>query len=88
LQALGGISMLTKYQGSIMSLLCAVFPEYEWLPWRFDTLPGSYWEDTKNQRKFVEWAAKQLNIKEMSDWYHISYKVTVTIKSNTKISGI
>jgi hypothetical protein len=32
----------------------------------------------KNQRKFMDWAGNQLNIKEMSDWYNITTKVTVS----------
>jgi hypothetical protein len=67
--------LLTKYHGSPLQLLSEVFPEYEWLPWKFDKCPDNYWNDEKNQRKFFDWAAKQLNIKEMSDWYNVTYKV-------------
>jgi hypothetical protein len=52
-----------------------VYPEYEWLPWKFKICPKNYWEDVNNQRRFMEWSARQLNIKEMSDWYNVSLKV-------------
>jgi hypothetical protein len=31
----------------------------------------------KNQRKFMDWAAKQLNVAEMTDWYQISSQVKI-----------
>jgi hypothetical protein len=64
-----------KYNGSPSQLLSTLFPDYEWLPWKFDKCPANYWDDVNNQRKFMEWAAKELNIKEMSDWYNINYEV-------------
>jgi hypothetical protein len=72
---LGGNSLLKKYNGSTSLLLSAIYPEYEWLPWKFDRCPVSFWDDVNNQRKFVDWAEKQLNIQEMSDWYKITAKV-------------
>jgi hypothetical protein len=53
-----------------------VYPEYDWLPWKFNKCPPSYWEIVNNQKRFMEWAAKELDIKEKSDWYKVSSKVT------------
>jgi hypothetical protein len=53
-----------------------LLPEYEWLPWKFVRLQNNYWNDVNNQRKFLDWASKELKIKEMSDWYYVSIKVT------------
>jgi hypothetical protein len=72
----GGMPLRAKYNGSISLLLSNLYPEYDWLPWRFTFCPQSYWNDLKNQRKFVEWAGNQLNIKEMSDWYKVTTRVT------------
>jgi hypothetical protein len=55
-----------------------VFPEYNWLPWKFEKASNGYWGTFQNQRKFIDWAGKQLKIKEMSDWYNVSAKVTET----------
>jgi hypothetical protein len=55
-----------------------MYPEKEWLPWKFVSCPLEYWNDVNNQTKFVEWAAKQLKIKEMSDWYNVTLKVVIT----------
>jgi hypothetical protein len=71
---IGGGSLLTLYNTSPSLLLATVYPNYEWLPWKFDVAPKHYWESLENQRKFLSWAGKQLNIKNMSDWYHVSQK--------------
>jgi hypothetical protein len=49
-----------------------MYPYYNWLPWKFPEFPVEYWDDLKNQRKFMDWAARQLNI---DDWYKVSIKV-------------
>ena len=64
-----------KYNNSPINLLSSVYPEYEWLPWKFEKSPNHFWEDVNNKRKFMDWAGKQLNIKDMSDWYKVSVKV-------------
>jgi hypothetical protein len=41
-----GLSMFTKYGMSIYRALKAAYPEYNWLPWKFDVLPtGSFRKD-------------------------------------------
>jgi hypothetical protein len=74
---IGGKALIDlKYNSSPSQLLAEVHPEYDWLPWRFEKCPRNYWDDMKNQRKFMDWASKQLDIKDMSDWYKLTYKVT------------
>jgi hypothetical protein len=52
-----------------------VFPGYDWLPWKFLQTPNNYWDELKNKKKFVEWAGKQLGIKQYSDWYKVTTEV-------------
>jgi hypothetical protein len=52
-----------------------LYTDFEWFPWKFDKCPQNYWDDVKNQRKFMEWAANELKIKENSGWYSIAVKV-------------
>jgi hypothetical protein len=77
---LGAIYLLSKYNRSPSLLLSNLYPEYEWLPWRFQKCPNNYWNNINNHKKFVEWASKELNIKEMSDWYKVSIQVTHDLK--------
>ena len=80
---MGGSSLLLKYDNSLSKLLSAVYPEYEWDMSRFVHRPRNYWSDETNQKKWMDWAGKELKIKEMSDWYHVSTQV----KSGVLICG-
>ena len=70
-----GRNLINIHNGSLQQTLSAVYPEYEWLPWKFARSPQKYWSEKKNQRKFMEHAGKELGIKDMSDWYKVSIKV-------------
>jgi hypothetical protein len=65
----------THYRGSPSLLLATIFPEYQLLPWKFTVAPKNLWSKIENQKKFMNWAAEQLNIKEPSDWYTKTAKV-------------
>jgi hypothetical protein len=71
--------LFRKYNESLPNLLKDVYPEYDWLPWKFEKVPLLFWDDIKNQQKFVKWAEKELKIKEMSDWYKVSVIVCVAL---------
>ena len=58
-------------------MLSTVYPDHNWLPWKFNAVPKHYWREMKNQKQYLEWAGKQLNTKEMSDWYKIKNEVCV-----------
>jgi hypothetical protein len=73
---IGGTLLSTKYNDSPATLLATVYPENEWLPWRFVFCPSSFWSEVKNQRNFMDWVGKQLGINDMSDWYRVSKEVT------------
>jgi hypothetical protein len=73
----GGLSLLVKeYGGSPSKLITSCYPEYNWDMWKFDTCAHRFWEDLKNQRKFLEDVAKELNFNEMSDWYKMTQRVS------------
>ena len=74
LRKLGGARLL-GIKSSYMDVLIEAFPEYNWLPWKFEKSPKNYWNDIKNVRKFMEWAGKELGVKEIKDWYNVSYSV-------------
>lgn len=57
-------------------LLSSVYDEYEWLPWRFDKCPKDFWGDKQNRIKYIEWAEKELGIKEKNDWLKIKANVS------------
>ena len=75
MQKLKAGTLLNQQASSLYKVLSVVYPEYEWLPWKFSNCPRNFWDDEKNQRKFMDWVGKELKIKDMSDWYKVSYRV-------------
>eukprot|EP01122_Echinamoeba_exundans_P014237 TRINITY_DN6400_c0_g1_i1.p1 TRINITY_DN6400_c0_g1~~TRINITY_DN6400_c0_g1_i1.p1 ORF type:complete len:587 (+),score=60.56 TRINITY_DN6400_c0_g1_i1:68-1762(+) len=65
-------SALRYYSGSMSDALQAAYPEHEWLPWRFSRTRAGYWDSQDAQKRFFEWAASQLGVSSLDDWYSIS----------------
>jgi hypothetical protein len=79
---LGGAGLMNKYQNSARHMVTSLYPEYNWLPWKFRVLPKHYWENMSNQRKFLDWAANELEFKDYTDWYKITQAVLLYYKQN------
>ena len=75
LHEIGGSDILHRFNGLPYLLLQSTMPNHKWLPWKFSSLPRSYWDDTNNQRYFINWAETQLKIKHKSEWYKIDIEV-------------
>ena len=61
-----------------------MYPQYNWSADKFAHFRG--WDDVQSHREFLNWAGKQLKIKEMSDWYKVTQKVKKgEIKGSLKI---
>jgi hypothetical protein len=74
----GGQGLLkSRYNGILTDLLLKVFPDYEWLPWKFSRNSRNIWKDEGNTKKFLDWAGKQLGVKEYDDWHKVSTKVAI-----------
>ncbi len=50
-----------------------IFLIYEWDITRFSNVPRGYWENTSNQRNFLDSVAKKLNITDAEGW-HAHYR--------------
>ncbi len=70
-----GASILHKYNYSLSTLFAAVYPEFNWEPWRFKINARRIWENDETKKKFVEWAGKKLGIKNLEDWYKVQQTV-------------
>jgi hypothetical protein len=78
IEAVGGSGLFHKFNKSPSALLSSVFPNYEWSPLKFNKFPHK-WGSTTYQRLMLNNIAKQLNIKEVSDWYKVSPEVILLI---------
>ena len=74
-EAIGGKALLSKYRGSMWRMLSAVFPERDWMAFRFGRVPPGYWSSSiKHQRDFLEFIAPHLGLKkgEPDGWYQVN----------------
>ncbi len=71
LQQNGAGSLLQKYSNSPSRLLSSVYPECEWDFSKFNN-PQGYWDNSANQRCFLDELAKKLNITDQQGWYNIT----------------
>lgn len=55
----------TIFGNSPLLAMRAIYPEYEWNEWLFNQEPVGYWNDIKNQRKYFDWVAEFLDLKEV-----------------------
>jgi hypothetical protein len=76
---IGGSGLMRMYNYSPSAMVTSLYPEYEWLPWKFSGTPRNYWEDVNNIKKYMDWAGKLLGITDKADWQKISYKVKIFI---------
>ena len=52
-----------------------VFPDTEWLPWKFDMTPQGYWRDKANHIEYANWLGNTLGYQTMDDWYQINTRI-------------
>ena len=45
-----------------------VYPNYEWLPWLFPSVPDGFWDESANRKWYYAWLGKQLRLKTEEDW--------------------
>lgn len=68
-----GSALLRVQAGnSPIQLVKILFPENEWLEWKFNKTPNSFWKDRKNQLKYVKWLGEKLGYIHREDWYNIT----------------
>eukprot|EP01118_Nematostelium_gracile_P016455 TRINITY_DN6819_c0_g1_i1.p1 TRINITY_DN6819_c0_g1~~TRINITY_DN6819_c0_g1_i1.p1 ORF type:complete len:345 (+),score=60.30 TRINITY_DN6819_c0_g1_i1:359-1393(+) len=65
--------MLKMYGNSVCKALQDVYRDHKWLPWKFqDRVPLGTWNDTQMERDFLAHFAKEMDIKQIDDWYHVT----------------
>jgi hypothetical protein len=61
--------------GSLFHCLWNVYPEYEWLPWSFTSVPMGFWNYIENQKCFIEWLLVKLQKRNtLEDLYSLTSK--------------
>jgi hypothetical protein len=65
-------STLFKNGVRLHTLLANVYPEYDWYPWMFETIPKYLWDEPQTRRKFLDWIAYELLHSKHEDLMHLS----------------
>jgi len=84
----GGSTLINRFELSPPKLITHVYPNHDWLPWKFRVVPKGWWLSHENNRTFLDWLGKLLNIKTMEDWYKVpsddivkNYGATLILKN-------
>ncbi len=77
----------TYYNDSLPQALEELYPEYHWNMWKFATVPKRYWKNESNQKEFVRWLTKQLNIHTPEDWKGVSIKQIASLGGLTLLQN-
>ena len=60
------------YDASFRKFLKKIYPEYEWLEWRFTQTAKKYFDSFDNRKQFAEYLKEKLNYKTKKDWCKLS----------------
>jgi very-short-patch-repair endonuclease len=68
-----GCGLLSSYYNlSIQKMLKTIYPDYKWIPWKFERVSNNFWDDEENQRNYIKWLFKELKYETIEDWYKIN----------------
>jgi hypothetical protein len=59
--------LLLYYGGSPLRLLKVIYPNHQWVPWRFPRVDMGFWTDTKTHRPYLEWILKELGLSHSAE---------------------
>src|SRR5258708_5515139 len=70
----GGHGILYHYNSSPSKALQSVYPQHNWMLWRYKRVPLRYWKsdlmkDSKQITTMFDWLTGKLAIKCLDDWY-------------------
>jgi len=60
------------YQGSILSAMYEIYPEYDWKPWLMSKVPRGFWNFPKNRMRYAVWLVEKLKLTSTADLHSLS----------------
>ena len=66
-----GITLLTRFGGSIYRMAQDHLPHFAFRPWLFDTTPTGFWDAPNNRQTYLRWLGETLNFRRPADWYDL-----------------
>jgi hypothetical protein len=68
-----GSTLLMYYSNSHFRLLKEMFPQHDWMEWKFKNAPQGFWQSKENIRRYIQWFEKEMKIQSPEDWYRITH---------------
>lgn len=73
IQKHGGAGLLRSfYNDSPAKALQEIYPEHNWMPWKFRHVTKGLWDKRDHQKQFFEWLGKELGYHSMDNWYSVT----------------
>ncbi|HVC93275.1 MAG TPA: hypothetical protein VND64_06265 [Pirellulales bacterium] len=69
-----GGAFLLHYDSSAVAAVMAYLPDYGWKEWLFTFTPKDFWSARRNRRRYMDWLAEQLGIRDPEDWYAVTQR--------------
>src|SRR5689334_7486762 len=68
----GAIRIHDYFNNSPSKALLTVYPEHNWMPWKFRMSPRGFWEKSEHHLQFFNWLGEQLGYHSLDDWYNVT----------------
>jgi hypothetical protein len=68
-----GHQLVSHLPATMPEILRSVYPQHQWLDWKFVSTKKGFWNEPNNRKAFMLWVGETLGVKELSDWARISY---------------
>jgi len=66
-----GLSLISQFQSLPFAVMREYMPEYDWKEWLFQRVPRGFWSDRDNRRRYLEWLAEKLGVRDPEEWNRI-----------------
>jgi hypothetical protein len=67
------VGFIRTHHGSLHKALKNLYPNHNWDPLRFTSVPKGFWNDEDTQRDALErYGRDKFGVKELDDWYNVS----------------
>ncbi|MBF0349910.1 MAG: hypothetical protein HQM11_02710 [SAR324 cluster bacterium] len=74
--------LISKPEITLEAIAKLLFPEHNWLSWKFQDCPEAFWADHENCQRYLEWLASVYQIHAAEEWYQIG-RVEITEHDGT-----
>jgi len=62
---------LSKFGSSYIALLSSVVNDFTFFPWKFPSLPKTFWKSLENRKSYAEWLVEEVGLKDKDE---LAYK--------------